>query len=281
MKNKSFYSQLPKEIMLLFAGEKLRNYFFEKDFSRIEAPTFEISQKDIEEYKKSVSKVNFWHGTGKFKYENSQIQDILTPVFEDGLKTHEDKYLSILSNDLIMHSISLVKSREIARCYADIHRVENSKKPAYRAGNSAFWLSKYYAKMHFTMYTKYFFVGAVRVWGWRRRVKTNSKNSWSSKVNKKGRTTWDAFHKFSDIGGNFPVILGISKLEKTAKLPKMFSEVEVRSLENISIFDICHIEVPYEKVEEVRDILRHKNLAHISVFPIEIGEKILFELLRK
>ena len=118
MKNKSFYSQLPKEIMLLFAGEKLRNHFFEKDFSRIEAPTFEISQKDIEEYKKSVSKVNFWHGTGKFKYENSQIQDILTLVFEDGLKTHKDKYLSILSNDLIMNSISLVKSREIARCYA-------------------------------------------------------------------------------------------------------------------------------------------------------------------
>ena len=75
MKNKSFYSQLPKEIMLLFAGEKLRNYFFEKDFSRIEAPTFEISQKDIEEYKKSVSKVNFWHGTGKFKYENGEIQE--------------------------------------------------------------------------------------------------------------------------------------------------------------------------------------------------------------
>ena len=69
MKNKSFYSQLPKEIMLLFAGEKLRNYFFEKDFSRIEAPTLEISQKDTEEYKKSISKVNFWHGTGKFKYE--------------------------------------------------------------------------------------------------------------------------------------------------------------------------------------------------------------------
>lgn len=126
------------------------------------------------------------------------------------------------------------------------------------------------------MYTKYFFVGAVRVWGWRQRVKTNSKNSWSSKVNKKGRTTWDAFHKFSDIDGNFPVILGISKLRKTAKLPKMFSEVEVRSLANISIFDICHIEVPFEKVEEVRDILRHKKLTHISVFPIEIGEKNTF-----
>lgn len=59
-------------------------------------------------------------------------------------------------------------------------------------------------------------------------------------------------------------------------VPKMFSEVEVRSLENISIFDIGHIEVPFEKVEEVRDILRHKKLTHISVFPIEIGEKNTF-----
>lgn len=281
MKNKSFYSQLPKEILLLFASKKIRNYFFKKDFLQIEAPSFKFSKKDIKHYKKSISKVNFWHGTGKFKYENTEIQDILEQVFQNGLKTHEDKYLSILSNDLIMNSISFVKRREIARCYADIHKVENSKKIAYRAGDSAFWLSKYYARMYFTMYTKYFFLGVVRVWGWRQQVKTNSKNSWSSKVNKKCRTTWDAFHKFSDIDGNFPIILGVSKLEKTAKLPKIFSEVEVRSLENISVFDICHIEAPFEKVEEVRDILRHKNLTHISVFPIEIGEFILFQKYKK
>ena len=59
MKNKSFYNQLPKEIMLLFAGEKLRNYFFEKDFSRIEAPTFELSQKTSKNTRKVFRRLIF------------------------------------------------------------------------------------------------------------------------------------------------------------------------------------------------------------------------------
>ena len=155
--------------------------------------------------------------------KNSEIQDILTPVFEGGLKTHEDKYLSILSNDLIMYSISLVKSREIARCYSDIHR--ESKIPKNPLTGSE-----------------------IRLFGYQ----------------------------------NITQRCILRCIQSTFSwVPKMFSEVEVRSLENISIFDICHIEVPFEEVEEVRDILRRKKLTHISVFPIKIGEKILFELLRR
>ena len=86
--------------------------------------------------------------------------------------------------------------------------------------------------------------------------------------------TWESFEKYSDIKGNFPVILGIKKLRKTAKLPKIFSETEVRSLKDITFKDIIHIEIPLERYNELSDKIRKYN-QKVKIFPIELGE--LFE----
>ena len=86
MKDKSFYSQLPKEILLVFTGKNIRNYIFNKQFSNLKPPKLKLTENDLNLYTKSVSKVNFWHGTGKFKYENGKKSDILSGIFENGLK---------------------------------------------------------------------------------------------------------------------------------------------------------------------------------------------------
>ena len=111
----------------------------------------------------------------------------------------------------------------------------------------------------------------MNILSWRKKNKINSKKSWSGKVNKTCKNTWESFEKYSDIRENFPVILGIKKLNKIAKLPKIFSETEIRSLENIPLKDIIHIEIPLEKYNELNNKIRKYN-QKVKIFPIELGE---------
>lgn len=67
------------------------------------------------------------------------------------------------------------------------------------------------------------------------------------------------------------MILGIKNLSKTAKLPKIFSETEIRSLEYIPFNDIIHIEIPLERYNELSDKIRKYN-QKVKIFPIELGE---------
>ena len=118
-----------------------------------------------------------------------------------------------------MKSISLVNKRIIARCYADNHNFKNPK--TFRFGDSIFWIVRHYTKMYILAYTILAPRSLVNILSWRKKNKINSKKSWSGKVNKSCKNTWESFEKYSDIRENFPVILGIKNLNKTAKLPKM------------------------------------------------------------
>ena len=171
-----------------------------------------------------------------------------------------------------MKSISLVDKRIIARCYADNHNFKNPK--TFRFGNSIFWIVRHYVKMYILAYTILAPRSLVNILNWRKKNKINSSKSWSGKVNKSCQNTWESFEKYSDIKGNFPVIIGVKKLRKTVKLPKIFSETEVRSLENITFKDIIHIEIPLEKYNELSSEIRKYN-QKVKIFPIELGE--LFE----
>ena len=73
---------------------------------------------------------------------------------------------------------------------------------------------------------------------------------------------------------NIPILKAIKNLNKTAKLPKIFSETEIRSLEDIPFENIIHIEIPLEKYNELSSEIRKYN-QKVKIFPIELGE--LFE----
>lgn len=57
-------------------------------------------------------------------------------------------------------------------------------------------------------------------------------------------------------------------------MPKIFSETEIRSLDNIPFNDIIHIEIPLERYNKLSDKIRKYN-QKVKIFPIELGE--LFE----
>ena len=232
-----------------------------------------FSESELREYENSVRNINFWHGTGGFEYDyNGKITPIFESILKNGLKVHQDDYLVIYSKKLSMKSISLVDKRIIARCYADNHNFKSPK--TFRFGNSIFWIVRHYAKMYILAYTIFAPRSLVNIFSWRKKNKINSSKSWSGKVNKSCQNTWESFEKYSDIKGNFPVIIGVKKLRKTAKLPKIFSETEARSLEDITFKDIIHIEIPLEKYNELSNEIRKYN-QKVKIFPIELGE--LFE----
>ncbi len=232
-----------------------------------------FSESELREYENSIRNVFFWHGTGGFEYDYSgTIAPIFESILKNGLKVRQDDYLVIYSKKLSMKSISLVDKRIIARCYADNHNFKNPK--TFRFGNSIFWIVRHYAKMYILAYTIFAPRSLVNILNWRKKNKINSSKSWSGKVNKSCQNTWESFEKYSDIKGNFPVIIGVKKLRKTVKLPKIFSETEVRSLEDITFKDIIHIEIPLEKYNELSSEIRKYN-QKVKIFPIELGE--LFE----
>ncbi len=275
--NNEFYRKLPKQICIFFLPKSVKTKFQRKMILKLQKqysntlPNF--SESELREYKNSIRNVFFWHGTGGFEYDYSgKIAPIFESILKKGLKVHQDDYLVIHSKKLSMKSISLVDKRIIARCYADNHNFKNPK--TFRFGNSIFWIVRHYAKMYILAYTIFAPRSLVNILNWRKKNKINSSKSWSGKVNKSCQNTWESFEKYSDIKGNFPVIIGVKKLRKTVKLPKIFSETEVRSLEDITFKDIIHIEIPLEKYNELSSKIRKYN-QKVKIFPIELGE--LFE----
>ena len=275
--NNEFYRKLPKQICIFFLPKSVKTKFQRKMILKLQKqysntlPNF--SESELREYKNSIRNVFFWHGTGGFEYDYSgKIAPIFESILKKGLKVHQDDYLVIYSKKLSMKSISLVDKRIIARCYADNHNFKNPK--TFRFGNSIFWIVRHYAKMYILAYTIFAPRSLVNILNWRKKNKINSSKSWSGKVNKSCQNTWESFEKYSDIKGNFPVIIGVKKLRKTVKLPKIFSETEVRSLEDITFKDIIHIEIPLEKYNELSSKIRKYN-QKVKIFPIELGE--LFE----
>lgn len=275
--NNEFYRKLSKQICIFFLPKSIKTKTRNKAILELKKqllntlPNF--TENELKEYKNSLISVKFWHGTGGFEYNyGGKITPIFENILKNGLKVHRDDYLVIYSKKLSMKSISLVDKRIIARCYADNHNFKSPK--TFRFGNSIFWIVRHYTKMYILAYTIFAPRSLVNIFSWRRKNKINSSKSWSGKVNKSCRNTWESFEKYSDIKGNFPVIIGVKKLRKTAKLPKIFSETEVRSLEDIPFEDIIHIEVPLEKYNELSSKIRKYN-QKVKIFPIELGE--LFE----
>ena len=232
--NNEFYRRLPKQICIFFLPKSIKTKTQNKAILELRnqllntLPNF--SENELEEYKNSIINVKFWHGTGGFEYNSTgNITPIFDNILKNGLKTRQDNYLIIYSKKLSMKSISLVTKRIIARCYADNHNFKNPK--TFRFGDSIFWIVRHYTKMYVLAYTIFAPRSLMNILNWRKKNKINSKKSWSGKVNKTCKNTWESFEKYSDIRENFSVILGIKKLNKIAKLPKIFSEPEIRSLE--------------------------------------------------
>ena len=233
-----------------------------------------FDNSDIKEYQKLTKDTQLWHGTGRWQHGKDSIVDVMNSFCDiAGLKPSRDVYAVFGGSDQhIVHSVSLCRSRMVARSYADMHGLGWKEKNRY--GDALTWTSYYYS----LFYARLFTVNGVKML---RRWKTwralshdeNGDNTWGKKVNKQARDVWDIFCLGSDISGNYPILIGIKSLDSQLKLEKPMRYYEVRADKRIDIANISHIEVPRDKQDEMRELLLSCGI-DIPVTSIELGEYV-------
>ncbi len=190
-----------------------------------------------------------------------------------GLKPARDVYAVFGgSNQRVVYSVSLCRSRMIARSYADMHRL--GWKEENRYGDALTWVSYYYGMFYARLFITSGFKMMRRWKAWRALSHDNNgDNTWGKKVNNQARNVWDVFCLGSDISGNYPILIGVKNIDSQIKLDKPMSQYEVRASKLINIANISHVEVPYDKQDEVRKLL-HKHDVKLPVTSIELGEYV-------
>lgn len=232
----------------------------------------EYSSAEIEKYTAVIKHTALWHGTGRFQHGKNKTLDILDAIIQaDSLTPASDAYAVFVGGDEMV-SISTTPLRIIARSYADTHGKGESEPNRY--GSALWWVSYYYSLFYGESFTRYAPL-MLRNWHkWRTATAdTSGKRLWGKKVRKEAYSVWDVFGSGSDIPGNYPILFGIARYGASVKLPKVMAKTEVRLEDPVRFADLSHIEVPEEKVAEVRSLLMRFGLK-VPVFAIELGEYV-------
>lgn len=231
-----------------------------------------FSSSEIAEYQKLTRDTQFWHGTGRWQHGERSTIDVLKSFCDTGgLKPARDVYAVFGGSDQhIIHSISLCRSRMVARSYADMHGLGWKEKNRY--GDALTWTSYYYSLFYVRLFT-ISGITMLRRWKTWRSLShdEHGDNTWGKKVNRQARDVWDIFCLGSDIPSNYPILIGVKHLASQVELEKPMRYYEARADKRIAITDISHIEVPYNKQKEVRRLLRAHNIT-LPVTSIELGE---------
>lgn len=234
----------------------------------------QFKESEIKEYRKITKNTRLWHGTGRWQHGEHGITDVMKSFCDAaGLKPARDVYAVFGgSNQRVVYSVSLCRSRMIARSYADIHRL--GWKEENRYGDALMWVSYYYGMFYARLFITSGFKMMRRWKAWRALSHdSNGDNTWGKKVNNQARNVWDVFCLGSDISGNYPILIGVKNIDSQIKLDKPMSQYEVRANKLINIANISHVEVPYDKQDEVRKLL-HKHDVKLPVTSIELGEYV-------
>jgi len=235
-------------------------------------PLCQFSSSEMSEYQELTKGTQFWHGTGRWQHGEHGTVDVLKSFCDTaGLNPARDVYAVFGGSDQhIIHSISVCRSRMVARSYADMHGVGWKEKN--RHGDALTWTAYYYS----LFYARLFTINGIKML---RRWKTwrslshdeHGDNTWGKKVNKQARDVWDIFCLGSDISGNYPILIGVRSLDSQLKLEKPMRYYEVRADKRIDVANISHIEVPRDKQDEMRELLLSYGI-DIPVTSIELGE---------
>lgn len=250
-------------------GIKLLNVFAKRYILK-NPKTRTFTNIELDNYLKTIKNSKFWHGTGKYHYSGGATINVLLNIIKDkGLTPTKDVY-GVFLNGKITNTISLSKSRIIARSYADING--KGKFEVNRYGDALTWVSYYYGLFYARLYIfdLYKIIKYYKIWHQLSHNK-DGHNEWGKKTNKSAKDVWDIFYLGTDINDNYPVLFGIRKLDSCLAIDKKYQKYEVRSSKLIKFSDFSHIEVPLNKVNEVNILLKSYSI-NIPVYSIELGE---------
>lgn len=203
-----------------------------------------------------------WHGTGRYKYENGEIVDILQGIIKNGgLVPNKDDW------DMkrgLSQTISFARDHSYARLYASLFLP--SKDRTFRelvrrlALSARFFLpSKWVAYGEYTPFRPH-------ILDLRRKLK-----EWGQKLTTKPQRFFTVLFLWggTDIQNNYPIIISVKRAAVQGTKGSRFVDLyEERSEQVVSIADFKNIEVPENKVAEVAELFKNAGY-EIPVLPIE------------
>lgn len=210
------------------------------------------------------SRVNLWHGTGRYQYGDGGVVDVLGSIVEhDSIMPNRD----LFDFNGATNSISLAHSRMYARSYADMHGSGVMEPERY--GNSLLWACSFLGSVAVEA-SKH--MGVWQPDGYQammKHLREANSMSWYRKITRDKRPgILKIFRDGSDIPGNYPVLIGVRSVEPI-DTSSAVAVHEVRTDKMITWDDISHIEVPRDNIRDTWNVIGNRAL----VRAIEDGER--------
>ena len=230
------------------------------------SPSIEEDQvpEDLSIAKELFDATEYWHGSGRYQYSDAGVIDTFGEIVRNGgLMPRRDDI------DLVgpMHSISLARSRPYARCYADMHRTNDD---GYRYGSTPMLAVAYIAPLAISVAYENKIWRPENARKLNEHFRTSSLSKWYAKARNEPTGPLGIFARGSDIENNYPIIFGIKHGEINPAITSRSVAVhEVRSTQPIMLSQVSYIEVPAEKIAEIKAILGEHGYGDIAVVSIE------------
>jgi|GEM_PF-6256939 len=216
-----------------------------------------------------------FHGTGRLAKSNGKLVDVLKGVLESGLQPQVDHVARLILP--VERTVSLTRQRIYARLYGEKFGVNNfgQNQLDYTFGNHDDWW-------------RYFMEEckgrgkSLKNLPWLKVLHRNLKDRFTVDEQKHWKDgdfhkeRWFA-HKVA-AEKNYPVVIGVDETAvQPLDLPHGLSDFEVRNADMISPEALKFIEVPLQRVVEVRELIDKLGVTKMDVLPIEIGEVVCWE----
>jgi hypothetical protein len=213
----------------------------------------------------NYSDVGFWHGTGRYKYENGEVADVLGCIVADGgLIPHTDDW------DMkrgMMQTISTARSRSYARLYASLF-FPPGKRTIKELVLRLVWSCQFFLTSKWVAWQEYP-PPQPHILNLKKKLA-----AWTVKLAKRPQSfAWLFLWGGTDIPGNYPILIGIRKGAVHPTRGSRFIDLhEDRSEQPIRIADFTHVEVPAEYVKEVSRFLENAGYT-LPVISLESGNR--------
>ena len=212
----------------------------------------------------SHSEIGVWHGTGRYKYENGEVVDVLKGILQEkALTPYQDTWDRKRLNKF---SISLARSRGYARLYASLFFPVN-KRSWKELGRRFLWSCRYLLPSLWVAWKEFVPLPFI----------PDYKNKTATSTIKLARKPQSLFYMFlwggTDISANYPVLIGIKRgVYKATSSSRFVDLYEERISTPISVHDFTHFEVPREQIVHTQQLVAAMGLI-IPIRALEEGDR--------
>ncbi len=195
-----------------------------------------------------------WHGTGRYKYDNGEVGDILLGIINSGGLVPNNDDWDIKRG--LSQTISFARDYSYARLYASLF-LPLKDRTFRELVQRLVLVVRYFIPSKWVAYNEYSLF-RPHIIDTKRKLK-----EWGQKLTTKPPRFFTTLFLWggTDIQNNYPIIIGVKRTAVKGTEGSRFVDLyEERSEQMVSIADFTHIEVPKNRVSEVTNLFKDKQI---------------------